>query len=95
MSRSKEVLPPSGSLAYADDAFAACADADAVLILTDWQEFATLDLDTLYKTLRYPIVIDGRNLYRPRLMQKHGFTYLSIGRPAVHPVRDLTTSPLA
>ncbi len=49
MTRSKEVLPPSGALAYAEDAFAACADADAVLILTDWQEFATLDLDRSIK----------------------------------------------
>ena len=89
MERSKEVLPPSACLSYADSAYAAAADADAVLILTDWQEFANLDLQQLNQTLRYPIVIDGRNLYDPAVMQQHGFTYLSIGRPSVAPVRDL------
>jgi UDPglucose 6-dehydrogenase len=49
-----------------------------------------LDLPRLYKTLRYPIVIDGRNLYDPQIMLEHGFTYLSIGRPAAYPVRDLS-----
>ena len=55
-------------------------------------EFATLDLDRLNKTLRYPIIIDGRNLYDPDIMVKYGFTYLSTGRPAAYPVRDLSTS---
>jgi UDPglucose 6-dehydrogenase len=39
--------------------------------------------------MRYPIVVDGRNLFDPITMQQHGFTYISIGRPAVNPVRDL------
>ena len=68
-------------------------DADALLILTDWAEFATLDLDRLNKTLRYPIIIDGRNLYDPDIMIKHGFTYLSVGRPAAYPVRASLQSP--
>jgi UDPglucose 6-dehydrogenase len=89
MGRAKEVLAPSANLRYAESAYAAATDADAVLILTDWQEFATLDLQQLNQTLRYPIIIDGRNLYDPAVMQQHGFTYLSIGRPAVYPVRDL------
>jgi UDPglucose 6-dehydrogenase len=77
MKRTEEVLPPSRALAYADSAYAAAEDADALLILTDWQEFATMDLDRLHQTLRYPIVIDGRNLYDPGVMLQHGFTYLS------------------
>ena len=89
MGRAQEVLPQGPNLSYADSAYAAAADADAVLILTDWQEFANLDLQQLNQTLRYPIVIDGRNLYDPAVMQRHGFTYLSIGRPAVAPLRDL------
>ena len=89
MDRTKEVLPPSANLSYAESSYAAAADADAVLVLTDWREFATLDLQKLYQTLRYPIVIDGRNLFDPAVMQQHGFTYLSIGRPAVAPLRDL------
>jgi UDPglucose 6-dehydrogenase len=39
--------------------------------------------------MRYPIVVDGRNIFDPRLMQDVGFTYISIGRPAVYPTRDV------
>jgi UDPglucose 6-dehydrogenase len=88
MKRTEEILPAAANLRYATDAYAAADDVDALLILTDWSEFATLDLNRLYKTLRYPIVIDGRNLYDPQIMVEHGFTYLSIGRPAAYPVRD-------
>jgi UDPglucose 6-dehydrogenase len=63
-------------------------DADALLILTDWTEFGELDLKKLRAVMRYPIVIDGRNLYDPLEMMEHGFTYLSIGRGAVTPARD-------
>jgi UDPglucose 6-dehydrogenase len=82
MDRAKEVLPASDKLAYASDAYAAAKGADAVLILTDWKEFAGLDLARLNRELRFPIVIDGRNLYKPEQMQDHGFTYVSVGRPA-------------
>jgi UDPglucose 6-dehydrogenase len=92
--RTQEVLPAGPNLRYVADAYAAAKDADALVILTDWDEFATLDLDRLNKTLRYAIIIDGRNLYDPDMMVKYGFTYLSIGRPAAHPVRDVA-SPLS
>jgi UDPglucose 6-dehydrogenase len=90
MKRTEEILPSGPNLRYASDAYAAAKDADALLILTDWAEFATLNLSHLYKTLRYPIVIDGRNLYDPQVMVEQGFTYLSIGRPAAYPIRDLS-----
>ena len=93
MKRTQEMLPENACLSYADSAYAAAADADALLILTDWREFATLDLDRLNQTLRYPIVIDGRNLYDPQVMLRHGFTYLSVGRPAVHQVRERRGQP--
>lgn len=87
--RAKEVLPPGERMRYVADAYQAAQDADALLILSDWQDFAELDLDRLHYTLRYPIVIDGRNLYDPVQMAERGFTYLSVGRPAVHQVRDV------
>ncbi len=90
--RTKDVLPGQPNLSYAANAYAAAKDADALLILTDWAEFAMLDLDRLNKTLRYPIIVDGRNLYDPDIMIKYGFTYISVGRPAAHPVRDLSSS---
>jgi UDPglucose 6-dehydrogenase len=86
MERARQALPPSPALAYADSIYAAASEADALLILTDWAEFAEIDLHRLNQTLRYPIVIDGRNLFEPAVMQQHGFTYLSIGRPSVAPL---------
>ncbi len=93
MKRTQDILPVSSSLRYASDAYAAAQEADALVILTDWPEFAKLDLARLNKILRYPIVIDGRNLYDPLTMTEHGFTYLSIGRPAAYPVRESSAAP--
>jgi UDPglucose 6-dehydrogenase len=93
--RTEQVLPPRVGLRYAADAYDAAADADALLILTDWPEFAELDLRRINQSLRYPIVIDGRNLYDPGVMTDHGFTYLSVGRPAAYPVRDLASATRA
>ena len=80
--RAKTLLPVSDKMRYADDLYEAAKDADAVLILTDWKEFSAIDLPRLNQAVRFPIVIDGRNLYKPKQMQDHGFTYVSIGRPA-------------
>jgi UDPglucose 6-dehydrogenase len=91
MKRATEELPASAQMRYAESAEAAAKDADALLILTDWAEFAKLDLKAMHDTLRYPIVIDGRNLYDPKVMTEHGFTYLSIGRPAATPAREPAT----
>jgi UDPglucose 6-dehydrogenase len=82
MERAKELMPPSATLSYAADIYAAAKNADAVLILTDWKEFAEIDLARLNQAVRFPIVIDGRNLYKPRQMRDHGFTYVSMGRSA-------------
>jgi UDPglucose 6-dehydrogenase len=87
--RAQAELPASPQLQYAQDAYAAARDADALLVLTDWPEFAALDLKRLSAAMGYPIVIDGRNLFDPAVMQQHGFTYISIGRPAVYPDRIL------
>ncbi|HTD55485.1 MAG TPA: UDP-glucose/GDP-mannose dehydrogenase family protein [Silvibacterium sp.] len=88
MDRAKEVIPESQQMRYVSDPYAAAQDADALLILSDWQEFGELDLDRLHYTLRYPIVIDGRNLYDPVQMKQREFTYLSVGRPVSHPLQD-------
>ncbi len=79
--RSKELIPPGPQMRYVSDPYDAAQDADALLILNDWQEFLELDLERLHYTLRYPILIDGRNLYDPGRMAQMGFTYLSVGRP--------------
>src|SRR5712675_3380954 len=83
MERTQEVM--ISNLKFANSAYEAATGADALLILTEWEEFANLDLDRLNQELKYPIVIDGRNLYDPEIMAAHGFTYYSVGRAASHP----------
>jgi UDPglucose 6-dehydrogenase len=82
MQRAQEIL--GSQVEFADSAYKAANGADALLILTEWDEFANLDLGRLRGELMYPIVIDGRNLYDTRRMAEEGFTYYSIGRPAVN-----------
>src|SRR6267142_2705313 len=83
MERAREILP--ASVQFAKDAYEAAAGADALLILTEWEEFSALNLHKLRSRLRYPIVLDGRNLYRPEVMADHGFSYYSVGRTPVLP----------
>src|SRR6266516_320118 len=83
MGRAREIL--NSNVDFVNSAYEAAAGADALLILTEWKEFAVLDLKRLRKALKYPIVIDGRNLYDPEVMARCGFTYYSIGRQASAP----------
>jgi UDPglucose 6-dehydrogenase len=87
--RAREVL--NSSTEFVTDPYEAARDADALLILTEWEEFATLDLDRIFKQLKYPIVIDGRNLYDPDAMAARGFTYYSVGRQAGTPMVAATS----
>lgn len=88
MRRAALELPACPDLRYAAGIEDAARDADALLILTDWQEFGQIDLAQLRTLMRYPIVVDGRNMYDAQQMLDSGFTYLSIGRPAVTPLRE-------
>ncbi len=81
MDRARGVL--NDSISYAPDADAAAKGADALLILTEWKEFASLDLPRLRELLNYPIVLDGRNLYSPQDMAQAGLNYYSVGRATV------------
>ena len=81
----------NSSIKLAESAYDAAEEADALLILTEWEEFASLDLERLRGAMKYPIVIDGRNLYDPHIMAINGFTYYSVGRPASTP--ELSTGP--
>jgi len=83
MERVREII--SSGVKFANSAYEVARGADALLILTEWEEFANLDLGRLRDELKYPIVIDGRNLYDPDTMAAHGFTYYSVGRAASHP----------
>jgi UDPglucose 6-dehydrogenase len=83
MERTQELM--SSGITFVNSAYEAAHKADALLILTEWEEFANLDLNRLRSELKYPIVIDGRNLYDPDVMATQGFTYYSVGRAASHP----------
>jgi UDPglucose 6-dehydrogenase len=67
-------------LAYANRAMDALADADALLIVTEWTEFRSPDFPSMLAAMRQPVVFDGRNLYEPSLMRSHGFEYRGVGR---------------
>lgn len=91
MERAKEVLGHE-NISYCADAYAAASGAEALLVLTDWKEFAQFDLDRLRASLSHPIVIDGRNLFDPKQMAEKGFLYNSVGRPDLRGVEKLATN---
>src|SRR5437588_2094723 len=68
-------------LKTAPDAYACVQDADAMVILTEWEQFRALDLDRIKAALRAPVIIDLRNIYRPAEVTAKGLTYVSLGRP--------------
>jgi UDPglucose 6-dehydrogenase len=65
---------------YMKDAYQVAAGADALVLVTEWNEFRHLDLGRLKQAMRRPILIDGRNIYDPAEMRELGFTYRGIGR---------------
>ena len=79
--------PPDDRLSYVASAYDAARDAHALVILTDWNEFRSLDFGRIRTLMRTPVVVDGRNLFEPSQMQAAGFEYYSLGRGDVslHP----------
>jgi UDPglucose 6-dehydrogenase len=77
----KALFPPDPErIEYCVSAYAAAEGANALLLLTEWPEFASLDLDKIKAALANPIIIDGRNVFEPAAVRKMGFEYYSIGR---------------
>ena len=68
-------------IGYADSAYAALTDADALVVATEWNEFRFPDFERMRSLLKSPVVFDGRNVYDPEKMTAMGFTYFSVGRP--------------
>jgi UDPglucose 6-dehydrogenase len=83
--KAKMLLPETELLRYASDEFEAARDAHALLVVTEWPQFANLDLAHLRRVMRYPVIIDGRNLFAPKAMAEAGFHYYSMGRPLAEP----------
>jgi UDPglucose 6-dehydrogenase len=66
---------------FVEHRYDALRGADALVVLTEWQEYRVLDLARAKSLMRRPVVVDCRNLYDPARMRQHGFVYDSIGRP--------------
>ncbi|NLF78570.1 MAG: UDP-glucose/GDP-mannose dehydrogenase family protein [Chloroflexi bacterium] len=77
MDWAKRVMP---YLELADNPYELVKDADAVIVLTPWNEFKNLDMDRIKSAMRTPVMIDGRNLYEPAEMKALGFIYSAMGR---------------
>lgn len=80
MEKAKEIVP---TITYTKNAYECADGVDAILIITEWNEFRQLDLKRLKKTMNAAIIIDGRNIYEPEKMRKLGFVYQSVGRPII------------
>ena len=80
MDNTRKVFP---HIEYCDNAYQVAAGADAVVVVTEWNEFKFLDLARLKETMSQPIIFDGRNIYDPERMRRLGFEYHSVGRPPV------------
>jgi UDPglucose 6-dehydrogenase len=80
MEKTKSLL--GNRIDYCKSAYDCLKGADALLIVTEWNEFRNPDFKRLLSTLKNPLIIDGRNLFDPTTVRKHGFVYESIGRPS-------------
>ena len=77
--QARRVLPTEG-VTYVDHAYDALEGADALIILTEWNEFRNPDFERIRAALRRPLIVDGRNLYRTASMRSLGFDYIGVGR---------------
>jgi UDPglucose 6-dehydrogenase len=79
MEQAKLELP---DVTYCDNPYSCAAKADALVIVTEWEQFRALDMTRLKREMAQPVIVDLRNVYRPDEMAEHGFKYASVGRPA-------------
>jgi UDPglucose 6-dehydrogenase len=77
MDNAKKVLR---DITFFDNPYETIRDCDALVVVTEWDEFRNLDMRAVKVLLRRPLIIDGRNIYDPRELREMGFTYLGIGR---------------
>ncbi len=74
----KKVLPDG--IEYTENAYDAINDADAVILMTEWNQYRALDFDRLKEIMKKPVFIDLRNVYDPASLKERGFTYIGVGR---------------
>jgi len=73
----REVLP---KITYADEVYSVMDGADLLIILTEWNEFKDINFEEVKKRMKTPNIIDGRNLYDPKILREYGFNYIGVGR---------------
>jgi len=78
MEEAKKVMPPG--IIYTENAYEACTDADAVILMTEWNQYRALDLNRLAGLMRNHVFIDLRNVYTPKTVKAAGFQYIGVGR---------------
>ena len=76
----QRIYPDRSDLELCDSADEALAGADALVIVTEWNEFRSPDFDTIRERLSDPVIFDGRNLYDPDFVREYGIVYYGIGR---------------
>lgn len=77
MEEAKKYLP---DIEYVGETYEAARDVDALVFITEWNQFRSLDLDRLKSLMRNPVIFDLRNIYEPEKMREKGFTYVGVGR---------------
>ena len=85
MEKAKPVLP---NITYCSDPYQAAEGADAIVIVTEWDEFRQMDWRRLLSTVEHALIIDGRNMFSPEEVSRRGFRYISVGRPPVLHVQN-------
>jgi UDPglucose 6-dehydrogenase len=83
MSKLKAIFAPSDSIAYAASEYDAAAGSDAIALVTEWKQFRFVDLDEVGRSMKNKVFFDGRNQYKPELLNRYGFTYYGMGVNAV------------
>jgi UDPglucose 6-dehydrogenase len=90
MEQARPLLP---DIAYATDAYSCAQGADALVIVTEWEQFRALDLARLKSVMAQPVIVDLRNVYRPDHMAEQGFVYRSLGRALAFSSGAIEASP--
>jgi len=89
MQEAARIYPDQDGLELCETAYGALEGSDALVIITEWQEFRSPDFEQVKQTLSDPVIFDGRNLYEPALLQTMGIRYYAIGRGNGGPGSDL------
>ena len=76
--RARDMLP--SSVEYCDDMYDAISEADAIVLMTEWNAYRGLDLERVKRTMRGDVFVDLRNVYEPQIMHRAGFVYVGVGR---------------